>query len=377
MTAAHSVLAPSSAARWVACPGSVPLSLLYPEAEDSPEAREGTAAHWAFGELLAGRAIDVGLIAPNGVVLNDEMIEGAEMYVDDVLGVFGSSGDTLRVEERVDMPSVHPQNWGTPDTWAPLHDATSGKLTIYLWDYKFGHEYVDVFENWQLIDYAAGILDKLNIDGHADQFVSFVMRVVQPRSYHRDGPVREWRIGAADLRPYFNKLRNAAELAMRPDAPCTPNPECKHCPARHACEAFTGAAYAAADLSSRSVPLELSAAAMGLELRTLKRAQAMLDARVTGLEQAAFARLTRGERIPFFALESSPGRTVWAKPIEEVIALGQMFGKDLSKPMAITPKQAEKAGVDPALVALYSTAPNGALKLVADDGAKARKVFAK
>jgi hypothetical protein len=378
VSGAHAVLAPSSAARWVKCAGSVTLSILYPEGDDTPEAMEGTAAHWAFAEMLEGRLIDVGLVAPNGVVLTEEMIEGAEMYVDDIETTLGKPWmKYLQVEQRVDIPSVHAANWGTPDTYLFAHNPTTGAATLYLWDYKFGHGYVDVFENWQLIDYAAGVLDSLQIDGHADQYLDIVMRVVQPRSYHRDGPVREWRVKAADLRPYFNKLRAAAEAAMLPEAPCVVNPECKHCSARHVCEAFTGAAYRAADLATRSVPLELSPAAMGLELRMLKAAQATLDARITGLEQAAFSRLTRGERIPFFALEATVGRQVWSKPLPEVFALGAMFGKDLAKPAAITPKQAEKAGIDPALVALYSMTPAGSLKLVPDDGTTARKVFGK
>ncbi|HWI05617.1 MAG TPA: DUF2800 domain-containing protein [Acidimicrobiales bacterium] len=370
---AHAILAPSSAARWVACAGSVLLAALYPETEESPEAAEGTATHWAAQELLAGRAIDVGLVAPNGVVLSDEMAEGAEMYVDhidDTLKRFGLDRSALRVEQRVSISAIHSENWGTPDAW--FYDHATRTLVIF--DFKFGHRFIEVFENWQLIDYAAGIVDGLGLD---DQATRVEFWIVQPRSYHRDGPVRSWSTVASDLRALWNKLRNAAEAAMRPGAACTPNPECEYCPGRHACEAAQNAAYRAADLARSSVPLELDAGAISLELRILQRAEQAIKARRTGLEEQALNRLKRGEAIPGLATESTTGREAWSKPVPEVVALGQLFSIDLVKPATITPAQARKAGLPAGIVAAYAERPARGLALVYDDGTQARKVFGK
>jgi hypothetical protein len=83
----HALLAPSSAARWIACAGSVMMEVLYPETVEHAAAAEGTASHWAASEMLAGRVVAEGQVAPNGVVLSDEMIECAEVYVDNVMRV--------------------------------------------------------------------------------------------------------------------------------------------------------------------------------------------------------------------------------------------------------------------------------------------------
>lgn len=371
----HAVLAPSSAARWVACAGSVSLAARYPE-EDTQAALDGTAAHWAASELLYGRLIDVGLVAPNGVTLTDEMIEAAELYVDHIDAALSDSHLTraaLHVEERVNMPSVHPLNWGTPDAWFYSH----GGLHLVMFDFKFGHKHVEVFENWQLVDYAEGVLSSLEVDGYDDQCITVDLFIIQPRSHHKDGPIRNWTLRGSDLRPYINQLRNAAEASQMPDAVCTPNPECEFCPGRHACEALQRSGYKAVELSGMSVPVEMPTPALGLELRILQRARARLDARITGLEEQVLVHIKNGSLVPGYAVEQTVGREAWTKPPAEVIALGQMFGHELAKPGVITPAQARKAGIPAEVIQEFSERPRGGLKLVADDGTQARKVFGK
>jgi hypothetical protein len=52
-----------------------------------------------------------------------------------------------------------------------------------------------------------------------------------------------------------------------------------------------------------------------------------------------------------------------------------MMGIDISKPGAVTPKQAVKAGIPEAVVKTYSIEPQGEIKLVRDTGEQARKAF--
>lgn len=379
---AHAALMPSAAGRWVRCPGSVAMEQRYPDDVESVKAREGTAAHWACAELLAGQAIAVGQVAPNGVVLDDEMIDGAQLYFDALMTARGPNvdmlavgvGGTIHVEQRIDIPYVHAQNWGTPDAW--FYDKAAGVL--YVCDYKFGHGFVEVFENWQLIDYACGILDALGIDGAADQHIDVVMTIVQPRSYHKDGPVRTWRVKACDLRPYFNRLQVAAAAALEPGAPCRISAECKHCNARHACEALQRAALDAVDLSTTSSPVELPPDALGQELRTLQRAAALLAARISGMEEVALSTIRRGALVPGFKIEHGKGRKRWNKPVEQVVVMAKLMNVDVAKSLeAITPAQAIKAGLPADLVDMFSETPTGAAKIVADDGTLARRVFGK
>lgn len=374
----HAFLAPSSAARWVRCAQSASLEAAYPEKEASPSSLEGTAAHWVVQMLLLGHMVEIDMQAPNGVAVTEEMLEAAEIVKDDIIQTLGPDwAQVLIVEQRVHIRRVHESaNWGTPDyrAWTRLGD---GRPVLHIWDFKYGHGIVEAFENWQLIDYVAGALDEVGTNGLQDQNTVVDMVVIQPRAYHRDGPVRRWKCLASDLRGYVNRLAMAADDAMSVTPTASPHPEaCENCKGRHACQALQRAAYFAADYGQQSGAVDLSPHALGLELRALHRAQALLEARISGLEAQAVAQIKGGSLVPFWSLESTPGRLAWSKPVAEVLALGQMMGLDLAKPPeALTPVQAKKAGLPEALVNTYATRPTGAAKLTADTGVKARLTF--
>lgn len=367
MTTDHALLAPSSASRRKACAGSRKMEVLYPQPDDSPHALEGTAAHWAASEMLSGRTVDSGQIAENGVMLTDEMIEAATMYVDEVRKVLVD----IVIEERVAIDYIHEQCWGTPDAWG--YSEITG--TLYLWDFKYGHRFVDVFENWQLIEYAAGILDLLGVDGIKDQHITVVMTIVQPRCYVGGSPVRSWKVRAVDLRGYFNAARMFEAKAMSDDATLTVSPECRDCSARHACPALQRASYADMNIATEAVPFDLPPEALGTELRYIKSAIDTLTARATSLEEQALSMIRQGKPIPHFTAQHGMGRERWVKPEAEVIAMGALMGVDLGVTKLVTPKQAIKAGMPEAVVKSFTEVPRGELKLVPDDGTKARKIF--
>lgn len=381
----HAFLAPSSAARWVVCPGSAAMEARYPEQGDRPEAAEGTAAHWVMECRMLNRAVAVNEIAPNGVSITREMLESADLVANDVYATLGPLAHHLAmVERRIMIPRVHAQNWGTPDIVAWV-ESTTGERILYVWDFKFGHGHVEVFENWQLMDYALGCLTDANEWAHRNNVPAFpetsitvVLRVVQPRSYHRDGPIREWKISAMNLLPYAQRLHTAAMAAMEPNAACVPSPDaCEHCTGRHACEALQTAAYRGIDLARRSIPLELSPAALGLELRLLTDAGQLMEARRSGLAQQAESVARKSISVPHWTLMAGVSRRKWNKPDAEVIALGEMMGIPVARPAeAITPTQAVAAGIPEELIAAYSFRPPGAMKLTLDDGTELRKTFA-
>lgn len=361
----HSPLAPSSAYRWVFCEGSVALEAAYPETEEDESAAEGTAAHHAGAEILLGR--EPGTVAPNGVVLTDEMLDGAQMWVDDVRSI-GAPASELQVEQRVYMPRIHEQAYGTPDTW--LFVPSTG--TVYVWDFKFGHGVVEHFENWQLIAYVCGILDLLGIDGRSDEHIWCDLRVVQPRAYHREGRVRSWRVRASDLRGYFNRLNLAAHAAMRPGAATRTGSYCLHCNAAANCGTLRKAVTHAADWLGGSSPEELPARAAGEEMELLEHLATLVKARRTARTADLSARLRRGEGVTGWCLENTTGAKAW-KPEDKdkVIALGPLLGLDLAKePAPITPTQAlalaKKSGVDASVISDYVYNPSTGQKLARD-----------
>lgn len=381
---AHAFLPPSSAVRWSRCALSASLEAAYPETEESPESMEGTAAHWTVQMLLQGTPAALGMQAPNGVAVTEEMLEAAEVVREDIVATLGPDfAQYLIIERRVHMPRIHPTlNWGTPDyrAWSRLNN---GKLCLNIWDFKYGFGVVEVFENEQLIDYTEGCLHEAQIDGLQDQEIVVNLVVVQPRAPHRQGPVRNWRVMASDLRPYINRLANAAGAACAPNPPATPTPEgCEHCRGRHACEALQKAAFKHVAKGQHHSPLDLTPHALGLELRALERGQALVEARISGLKAQAEMSIRQGNLVPFWSLDSVPGRLAWTRPVAEVFAFGDMMGLDLRKePDAITPTQAKaaakRAKLPEEMFAGFSERPSGAVKLAYDDGTKARLTFTK
>jgi len=376
MSGAHSILPPSGAAAWKLCGLWVAMNQAYPQ-PDTPESLEGNAAHWVFAEMLAGRPVSEGMQAPNGVFITDEMIEGGELVVDTVrarmpVERFGPP----RVEEPVAIPRIHAQCWGTPDIWA----FSAAPLVLEVVDYKFGHRFVDEYENDQGIAYTAGIIDHLaelmqKGAGLLDQVIKVNFTVIQPRCFYKGAPVRTWTVMASDLRGHINQLAGAAELALMPNPPAVTNAECRDCPGRHACPALQKAAYHDAEFAVKSSPVELPPAAASLELRMMECALERLQARVEGMREAVATYIRQGHSVPFHRAEQGYGRQQWTMPTEQVLAMGQLMGVDLSKPGVKTPKQAIKSGVDEAVIKAYSVTPLGSLKLVPDNPADARRVF--
>lgn len=361
----HSRLSPSSANRWVECPGAVTLGEQFPEPAGRNEAAdEGTASHWYASEYLEGKPRPVGSTAPNGVTITEEMIEGAMVYVEAVMKAAG--GTALNIESRLKIGFVHEECFGTTDCWF-----VKGR-EVHVWDYKYGFGVVDPFENWQLICYAAGVLQWLGADDY-----DVVLHIVQPRPFHMLGPHRTWRVKAADLRGSFTRLATAANAALADNPPTQSGNHCKYCSARHACPAAQHAALSAVDYAGKAVAELLTPEALAIELRTMERAANAIQFRLTGLRAQAETTIREGGFVPGWALQPGGGRTVWSKPTAEVFALGDMMGIDLrGEPSAITPAQAKKKGLDAGVIAAYSGSSGSSMKLVETTATMASRVFA-
>ncbi len=349
---------PSNANRRVACPGSRALEELYPVTQESPSVKEGIAAHWVAVQVLNAN-YNMGLYAPNGEPVTKEMLEGADLYWESINKICELY--ELNIEQTLDISNIIPGLQGTPDAWALIDNH------IHIWDYKFGHSYIDVFENWQLLEYAAGILKD-------DTYKDVTMTIVQPRCYTPEGPIRSWTITANQMKEYTHLLREAESLALSPMAFQRPNSHCNHCSGRHACQTLQQTALSVVDVTMDNSPWELQPTSTGNELRYLKRAADLLDARITGLSEQAKAMIMRGEFVPGFKLEASSGREKWSKSVEEIIILGELFDLDLTKPAeSITPSQARKLGIDDKIIDEYTQRTASALKLV--EAKDSRKIF--
>jgi len=382
---AHSIIAPSSAGIWgpkEGCRGWPLMNQLFPDTEDSVESAEGTASH-GVGESLIGfgaRGLTpkaeeyVGGQAANGVVIDQDMYDGALVYANDVRSVMCSAAVfTPAIEQTVCASRIHDEAWGTPDCW--LYDEKN--RTLYLWDYKYGHLLVEAFENWQLLVYLCAILEHLDIDGLEDQYVRVEFRIVQPRAFHPKGQVRSWSFMACDARAYFNQLQASALESLSPGAETRSGAHCRNCNARHGCEAALTAGMGLYEVAAKPVPMNLDALALGVQQNIVTRAIKQLEYLKTGYDAEIEARVRRGEGVPYWRTEQGVGRETWSRPSEEVIRMGQMFGQDLRQKNPVTPKQAVSLGIDAAVIKGYSHKPQTGVKIVPDNGNHAKEVFSK
>lgn len=367
----HSILPPSG--QWQVCPMWATMNMKYPKV-DTLDTIEGNSAHWVAWEVIAGRPVFEGQMTPYNIPVTQEMIEGADLIHDVVKA--RCPGQQLFIEQRLAIKRVHEACFGTPDIWS------IAGYVIDLIDYKFGHRFVDEFENDQCIDYVSGIIDLVaewyQIPyGQLDQLLTINVTIVQPRCFHRGKPVRTWTLKGDELRPYINDHHSAAAEALGPNPRAITNPDCRDCPGRHVCPALQKGAYSDAELALQSSPFEMSPAASALELKMLEHALGRLQARVEGLQESVKSQLLAGNSVPYYGLEKTQGKLKWKVLPEQAIAMGKLYGVDISKPGVCTPTQAKKVGIDEAVINAYSERDQGSMKLVPVNEANLRRIFGK
>lgn len=372
MSGEHARLAPSAAGTWGpgGCPAYPRMSALYPEDEEGTEAREGTAAHWYVSEAIGGTIRGVGSLAPNGVPLTQEMLDCGEAFIESALAD-GELCDDSAVETRLVMSRIHADNWGTPD-WFGVSYANK---TIYLKDYKYGHRYVEVFENWQMVDYLMGVVEAYHInlrDGWSADVTIF-----QPRCFSNPNAWRNnWVVTGDRLIELAKMLKDAAIAASEPDAPMRTGKYCKDCEAAHACPALQACSENGIDLSLRGTPHELSLPHASLALSHVRAAIQRLEGMDAALTARVMADVRSGKTAPGWELTHGEGREKWTAPVDEVFALGDLMGVDVrKKPEPITPAQARKAGLDDTVISAYAGRAKGEAKLSPVDNVSARKAF--
>src|SRR3990172_1011373 len=129
----HAFLPPSGAAAWRLCALWPTMNQRYPETESSPESAEGTAAHWVWAELWAGRPVAIGARAPNGVEVDAEMLAAAELFCSVLHTPNPQERAATVVERQVTGTRVHPTaNSGTPD-------ARRFTYALKVFEFKYGH----------------------------------------------------------------------------------------------------------------------------------------------------------------------------------------------------------------------------------------------
>lgn len=377
----HARHAPSSADRWVFCPGSVGLSEQFPDIGDGESAAEGDAAHYVSFQMLTTGVPAIGSLTPGerGRAVDEGMVDGGRLYYNHVFATVNplQGMSACRFEQRESMPSLHADMYGTPD--GTYFDGT----VLHIFDYKYGHLEVSPVENWQLACYAAGVLDRIRASHYCkldpnwvEQDLPVVFHIIQPRCYTSGGPIRTWSTTTGDLRAMWNKLRAAAAEATAVRV----GEWCKYCPARRGCATFKRAADAAKDYAGEAMPMGLKGHDLSTELHWSEQHLARLAARVDALREQAEHELRTGGPVPGREMQRTDGSEKWKVPAANVAGFGDMLGVDLRKPLAVlTPTQCraalKKKGVDGALIAPYIERIPGKQTLGVADHSLIEKAF--
>lgn len=361
---------PSSMDRIAICPGSLQMEERFPESEESPGAKEGTAAHECFYMEWHGVPFQVGSTASNGVVIDREMLEAGSEFCD-LLRSWATP--YTYVEQQMPCHQIHPLCGGTPDAWGWIPETH----TIKLADMKYGHRFVDVIGNCQLATYTTGIMDILQINGLQEQFITVEHTIYQPRCYQGGGTWKTHTCRLSDLRALWNKLKGAATESVSENPRCVPSAQCRDCTGRHACVALQRASANITDFAARTIEdFTLTEDQAGKELQRLAAARAVLESRIEGLEEQAIAAIKRGRRVPGWEVKHSSGREKWKEgKASEVAAMAGLMNIDLYKPRElVTPNQARKLGFDVDMLDATVT-PSGAAKLVPVNTNETIKIF--
>lgn len=340
---AHSdIVGGSSAARVLACPGSIDMSRMVPEQPGSEYAEEGTALHEAMEYLLDKGCTDPDAVL--GMVFNEyemtrtlinECLEPALAQVDIVFDSLDDPDLEFWLEHRCEFPGIDGA-FGSVDViyWSP-------KLRLMgVIDYKFGGG-VPVVAQDPLVKPEPGGHKHLNKQGlfylaAADNTLDlgaerFEMHFFQPRLDY---------FGAAEVkRPQLDSfvadLKHA--VAYRDDEkvyPLTIGSHCRWCPAKAICPAHIG------DVG-RAVEIGITARDLPKLLILAEKAKDWAKA----VDAMAFDVLNAGEPVQGWKLVEGRSSYGWAddKRAERWLARQGLKVKDYRKPAStISPAQAEK-----------------------------------
>ena len=325
---------PSSAGKWVNCPGSAKMEEGLPDGDTSC-ADEGTVAHWIAAKILKGEELPeigtqwevenkevVPVLVDSGlptVTFTREMLDYVRKYTDSLsVSQIGES----HTEEHV---KIFDNLEGTPDNFY-FHDKV-----LFVSDLKYGYQQIDAKDNYQLLLYAYGIIQEYKEFYWIDDVV---LTIYQPRLDRIDS----YTYTREEFEEKIANLRVAAEFTQATNPGLVPGDHCAkyYCKARATCPALNK--YVLADLPD----MEDVEDDIGAKLSKIPLIRSWCDA----IEQEAH-RLAVKEGKPvrgFKVVQSRHGNRKWRsdQEAEQIMKSMRLRSEQMYNYRIISPTDAEK-----------------------------------
>jgi len=317
-------LRPSAAARWMACPASVHLSVGIPESPSGEAAQIGTAIH-ALAELCwqtedspsnyVNKMVE-------GIVISEQNAEFAQLHLDTIKRLETDLGRVLVEQHGTVLNTMQVSLSGTCDVVGySVKDSI-----IEIVDLKTGRNYVDA-NSAQLKIYALAMMRELG------DFETIRLTIVQPQT----GANRTHQMSLYELLQWRdNELMKAVNEIVTMNAYPTPSRDaCKYCPAKLVCPALREKAY--------ELPLAPTKELSESEIATWLEQGELVEAFYEELKKVATKRLEDGAAVPGWNLVPKRAIRKWKADIDTIgfqdlpIATHLLYKNEM-----ITPAQAEK-----------------------------------
>jgi uncharacterized protein DUF2800 len=320
----HAPFPPSSAKRWINCPGSFALGLQRPEPPDSEYAAEGGRLHGVAALVLNDHAetrATLDAVAPTDTSFLKSYLDYATARM--------AKASAYAIEETIHHSDML---FGTPDLL--LYYKAEGLLEIV--DLKCGAGIlVDPVENEQAMTYAYMALARMQKDlGLHPPHVRIT--IVQPPD--EDDQIKIWDTSASRIFEHGKKCEAAIKAALAGGADIVPGDWCRFCKAKSFCPALRGEVIEALSDVPKGFTLQMIA-------QWLDRAD-RLDAWIGALREmahkAASESIALGKPgIPGYVLKPKRATRVW-KSEEEVLVFARRRRIKIWQDKLMSPAMAEK-----------------------------------
>lgn len=374
----HSKFSASASARLLACPGSYELGI---RADDGSRrstifSAEGTLAH-AIGEVCVSTGKE-----PHDFIgetrqadgfeftINGEFADHVSVYVDFIRGL-RAMGFVVMLEQQVD-PSIQ---WKGIKPGLPVNLFGTGDCIAYnpatrelvIGDLKFGAGVpVDALGNTQLRYYGSGachpdvlvpLCKALGVPFNGVDTVT--LTIVQPRAFHKDGPIRRETLTPNDLQDWtLNVLHPGVALALSDGGQTTcAGTWCRFCPVLAHCDKPRDLSFETAQAAFRNTPIhEIPVpGATGDNLPDVHLTDAQLgdlldkviifEPWLKALRELAHVRMTAGRAVPGHKLVNKRATRKWADKPEEMGAIltgAGLASTEFQETQLLTPAQVER-----------------------------------